>query len=94
VGISEAPIQWPIGEKGGKPDLVVYRGLLRALEANEQPVAMPGRWASMCDGSNGDAKGSGTGRSTARSHEAVANDPSHPVGYIQAAAPGLGKTTS
>jgi hypothetical protein len=38
VGLSEAPIPWPIGEKDGEQSLVVYRGL-----ANVRPGLMPRR---------------------------------------------------
>src|SRR6266850_2192837 len=37
VGMSKASIPWPIGARDGEQELVVYRGLLRALQSEEEP---------------------------------------------------------
>jgi len=43
VGLSEAPIPWPIGERDGNRELIVYRGLARALR-QETAEAITGAW--------------------------------------------------
>jgi len=43
VGLSDAPIPWPIGEKDGEQSLVVYRGLARALKC-ETATAIAAAW--------------------------------------------------
>ena len=43
VGLSMAPIPWPIGKRDGKRALVVYRGLARALRT-ESADAIAAPW--------------------------------------------------
>ena len=43
VGLSAGPIPWPVGEKDGAADLVVYRGLARALQT-ESAGAVAKAW--------------------------------------------------
>jgi len=44
VGMSNAPVPWPIGERGDEQELVVYRGLLRALTSEEDSEAIATAW--------------------------------------------------
>jgi hypothetical protein len=43
VGLTTAPIPWPVGERDGERDLVVYRGLARALRS-ESAGAIATAW--------------------------------------------------
>jgi hypothetical protein len=43
VGLSEAPISWPIGERDGSQTLVVYKGLARAVR-QETPAVVAASW--------------------------------------------------
>jgi hypothetical protein len=38
VGLSNAPKRWPIGEKDGRQELIVYRGLAEAVRLERQEV--------------------------------------------------------
>jgi len=44
VGMSKASIPWPIGERDDEQELVVYRGLLRALRSEEEPEPIATAW--------------------------------------------------
>jgi hypothetical protein len=43
VGLSRGPIRWPIGERDGKGELVVFKGLARAVR-QESPPAVAAAW--------------------------------------------------
>jgi len=43
VGLSDAPLAWPIGERDGQTKLVVYKALARALR-QEKAVAIAAAW--------------------------------------------------
>src|SRR5262245_3102536 len=43
VGQSEAPVPWPIGEKDGNRQLIVFKGLSRAIR-QEDPLHVANAW--------------------------------------------------
>jgi hypothetical protein len=43
VGLSDAPLPWPIGERDGQRSLIVYRGLAKAIR-EEDPVSVASAW--------------------------------------------------